>query len=149
MCANVYGVAITKDGHADPAATKTKREQIRARRKSSAKAVGKDGLNWHYKGKGRVQLANALVIDGGKKSISCGNCGHRHCGTEDNLLDHLGLIETHPSSAGPVRGEAYDRGRFKLRQLICRECGGLVDVQVGLDGAPFSFAMPELTGVSA
>jgi hypothetical protein len=43
-----------------------------------------------------------------------------------------------------VRGEAYDRGRFKLRQLICRACGGLADVQVGLDGAPYSFAMPEV-----
>ena len=48
------------------------------------------------------------------------------------------------TQAGPVRGEAYDRGRFKLRQLICRTCGGLADVQVGLDGAPYSFAMPEV-----
>jgi hypothetical protein len=76
--------------------------------------------------------------------VSCGNCGHRHCSTDENLLDHLGLIETHPSSAGPVRGEAYDRGRFKLRHLICQNCGGLTDVQVGLEGAPYSFAIPEL-----
>jgi acetone carboxylase gamma subunit len=89
------------------------------------------------------------VIDADKNAVSCGHCGHRHCGTDENLLDHLGLVETHPSSAGPVRGEAYDRGRFKLRQLICQDCGGLLDVQVGLDGAPYSFAMPELGGESA
>jgi len=37
-----------------------------------------------------------------------------------------------------VRGEDYDRGRFRLRQLCCSACGGLVDVQVVLDGAPDS-----------
>ena len=39
-------------------------------------------------------------------------------------------------AAGPVRGEDYDTGRFRLRQLCCSSCGGLVDVQVALDGAP-------------
>ena len=114
----------------------------RARRPPKRRGV--EGLNWSYKGKGRTEIAQALVIDAAEKSVSCGHCGHRHCSTDDNLLDHLGLVETKPSAAGPVRGEAYDRGRFKLRQLICRACGGLADVQVGLDGAPYSFAMPEV-----
>jgi N-methylhydantoinase B len=147
VCMSVYGVAIAKDGKADIDATKVKRDQIRAERKSSAKKAAADHLQWRYKGKGRIELANALVIDASKNSVNCGNCGHRHCGTDENLLDHLGLVETHPSSAGPVRGEAYDRGRFKLRQLICRACGGVVDAQVGLDGAPYSFALPELAAI--
>jgi N-methylhydantoinase B len=144
VCTKVYGVAIEPNGKADHDATKTTREQIRADRKRSAKKPAVNGLNWSYQGTGRVEIANALVIDARDKSVSCGNCGHRHCSTDENLLDHLGLIETHPSSAGPVRGEAYDRGRFKLRQLICQNCGGLTDVQVGLDGAPYSFAIPDL-----
>ena len=144
VCRNVYGVAMAPGGKADHDATRIKREQIWADRKLSAKKPAVNGLNWSYKGKGRVEIANALVIDAGDKSVSCGNCGHRHCGTDKNLLDHLGLIETHASSAGPVRGEVYDRGRFKLRHLICQNCGGLTDVQVGLDGAPYSFAIPEL-----
>ncbi|MGB8040810.1 MAG: hydantoinase B/oxoprolinase family protein [Pseudolabrys sp.] len=144
VCANVYGVVLGAEGKADHDATKAKREQLRAARKASAKKASVAGLNWSYKGKGRTEIAQALVIDATEKSVSCGYCGHRHCSTDDNLLDHLGLLETKPSAAGPVRGEAYDRGRFKLRHLICRNCGGLADVQVGLDGAPYSFAMPEV-----
>lgn len=145
VCADVYGVAMAPDGNADHGGTKIKREQIRANRKLSARKPAANGLNWCYQGTGRTEIADALVIDFHDKSVNCGNCGHRHCNTDENLLDHLGLIETHPSSAGPVRGEAYDRGRFKLRHLICQNCGGLTDVQVGLDGAPYSFAMPKLT----
>ncbi len=84
-------------------------------------------------------------MDEASDAVCCGQCGHRHCGTGDNLLDHLGVIEAPTNAAGPVRGEMYDRGRFKLRHLICRHCGGLADVQVALDGAPMSYAMPELT----
>jgi N-methylhydantoinase B len=145
VCADVYGVAMAPDGNADHGGTKIKREQIRANRKLSARKPAANGLNWCYQGTGRTEIADALVVDFHDKSVNCGNCGHRHCSTDENLLDHLGLIETHPSSAGPVRGEAYDRGRFKLRHLICQNCGGLTDVQVGLDGAPYSFAMPKLT----
>ena len=47
------------------------------------------------------------------------------------------MIEEPLTAAGPVRGEAYDRRRFALRQFICTSCGTLVDVQVGLErGSP-------------
>ena len=39
-------------------------------------------------------------------------------------------------SAGPVRGESYDLGRFKLRHLCCPKCAGLIDVQVALGESP-------------
>jgi len=144
VCENVYGVVLAANGSADEKMTKSRRDQLRASRKSTAKKPSIEGLKWSYKGNGRTQIAEALTIDTGAKSVSCGQCGHRHCGTEDNLLDHLGLIETPPSAAGPVRGEAYERGRFKLRQFICTNCGGLAEVQVNLAGAPASFAMPDV-----
>lgn len=142
VCNTVYGVALTANGEADVAETKVNRDKLRATRKSSAKKASIEGLNWSYKGTGRTEIAEALVIDCGTKSVSCGQCGYKHCSTDDNLLDHLGLIEVHPSAAGPVRGEAYDTGRFKLRQFICTNCGGFADVQVNLKGAPASFALP-------
>lgn len=144
VCNTVYGVVLSADGKADQPATKAKRDQLRTARKSAAKKASIDGLNWSYQGKGRTEIAEALVIDTENKSVSCGQCGHRHCSSDDNLLDHLGLIEVHPSAAGPVRGEVYDRGRFKMRQFICTNCGGLADVQINLAGAPASFALPKV-----
>jgi len=141
---SVYGVALKKDGTANLEETKTKRVKLRESRKAASKKANIEGLTWSYQGKGRVEIAEALVIDTIKKQVSCGQCRHVHCSTDDNLLDHLGLIEVHPSAAGPVRGEAYDRGRFKMRQFICNNCGGLADVQINLAGSPPSFAMPEV-----
>jgi hypothetical protein len=68
--------------------------------------------------------------------VACGHCGHRHCGTGEDVLPHLLEVNDPLQSAGAVRGEDYDRGRFKLRQLCCAECGALVDVQVAMTGAP-------------
>ena len=61
-------------------------------------------------------------------------------------MPSLRELKTPLSAAGAVRGEAYDRGRFSLRQLCCRHCGGLLDVQVALDGALRSFCSVEWTG---
>ena len=69
VCANVYGVALSADGKADHDATKAKREQLRAARKASAKKASVEGLNWSYKGKGRTEIAEALVIDAAEKSV--------------------------------------------------------------------------------
>ena len=143
----IYGVVFGADNQADAEATKIKREALRGARRAAATGAGKrnlDHLKWSYTGRGRTEIGHALVIDTNENSVSCGQCGHRHCAADENLLDHLQLVEAPLSAAGPVRGEVYDRGRFKLREFICSACGGLADVQVGLDGAPFSFAMPEI-----
>ena len=71
--------------------------------------------------------------------MRCAQCGHHHCGPGDDLVRHLGELVTPLTAAGPVRGEDYDRGRFRLRQLCCRACGVLVDVQVAFEGAPRPF----------
>ena len=55
------------------------------------------------------------------------------------LATHLREVNAPLKAAGPVRGEDYDTGRFRLRQLCCSGCGMLVDVQVALDGAPRPF----------
>jgi N-methylhydantoinase B len=82
ICANVYGVIIASGGKADQTATKAKREQIRATRLASAKSASVEGLIWSYKGKGRAEIAEALVIDSAEKLVTCGYCGHRHCSTD-------------------------------------------------------------------
>ncbi len=71
--------------------------------------------------------------------VLCGHCGQRHCAPTDNLLAHLREVLEPLTAAGPVRGEAYDQGRFHLRQPCCGDCGALVDAQVALDGAPWPF----------
>ena len=89
-----------------------------------------------FEGTGRHRYGEALVIDFAENAVLCGHCGHRHCGANDDLAHHLREYELPLDSAGPVRGEDYDRGRFRLRHLCCGHCGGLVDVQVALQGAP-------------
>jgi N-methylhydantoinase B len=144
----IYGVVVARNGSADVTATEGKRSEIRAKRRQSNERIDMDGTSVSYKGHGRAEIGPALVVDVEADSVSCGQCRHRHCGIRDNLLNHLGFVASPLWAAGPVRGEAYDSGRFKLRQFVCRNCGGLVDVQVGLDGAPLSYARPEI-GVPA
>lgn len=142
---DIYGVVLMDDGSVDATGTKSQREAIRIARRGRAKPCKPGDAVVSFKGAGKADLGPTLAVDVGANSVSCRHCGHRHCGTEDNLLEHLGLIEARLTAAGPVRGEAYHRGRFALRQLICRGCGTLVDAQVGLDGAPLSYAAPEIT----
>lgn len=140
--AAIYGVMLTSDGGVDVAATDARRKAIRAERLAKATTPEPGDAIVSFAGSRRVAIGDALDVDPASDAVSCPQCGHRHCGTRDNLLAHLGLLRTPLTAAGPVRGEAYDRGRFCLRQFVCRGCGGLVDVQVGLDGALLSFARP-------
>jgi len=139
---DIYGVVITKTGGVDEGATAERRKALRDARLSEAEEANPGDAVISFAGRRRIEFGPALVVDPESDSVSCPQCGHRHCGTSDNLLTHLGLVRSPLGAAGPVRGQAYDRGRFELRQLVCRGCGGLVDVQVGLDGGPLSFARP-------
>lgn len=87
----------------------------------------------------RVDYAGRVVTPLDQDGVFCGHCGQRHCAPADNLLAHLREVLEPLTAAGPVRGEAYDQGRFCLRQLCCGACGALVDAQVALDGAPWPF----------
>jgi N-methylhydantoinase B len=141
--ADIYGVVLTTSGGVDEAATSDKRKTIRAARLAAVETADVGDAVVSFSGSRRIEFGEALTVDPKEDSVSCPQCGHRHCGTGDNLLTHLGLVRSPLGAAGPVRGQAYDRGRFSLRTFVCRGCGGLVDVQVGLDGAPFSFARPK------
>ena len=136
---DIYGLVLIGDGAADKAATEARRKVIRQERLAAAVAIDPGDAVVSFPGAGQLTFGDVLVVDSNADSVACGQCGQRHCGASDNLLDHLREVRTPLSAAGPVRGEDYDAGRFHLRQLCCTNCGTLVDVQVALDGAPRPF----------
>ena len=136
---DIYGIVLTANGAVDAAATQIQRENIRQDRLAAAVPIEAGDAVMSFSGAGQLEFGDALVVDGEAGSVACGQCGHRHCATDDNLLDHLREIRAPLSAAGPVRGEDYDVGRFHLRQLCCAKCATLIDVQVALDGAPRPF----------
>ena len=90
----------------------------------------------NFFGNGVLKLGGTLNIDFAADNVSCVYCKRSHCKPSDNLLTHLREVNSPLSVAGPVHGEEYDCGRFSLSQLICPECGGLVDVEVALEDTP-------------
>jgi N-methylhydantoinase B len=135
--AAIYGVSLTASG-CDHAATRSRRGEIRAGRLASALEPDPGDAVISFSGTGRRTL-DALVVDFDAGTVSCSDCGHVHCSPDQNLLAHLREVTSPLDAAGPVRGEDYDVGRFRLRQLCCGACGTLVDVQVALKGAPRPF----------
>ncbi len=131
----IYGIATTTTGALALDATRLVRNAIRKERLSRATPIA-DDASIRFAGRGRHRYGEALVIDFASNAIICGHCEQRHCGTNENLAPHLHGYELPLNSAGPVRGEDYDRGRFRLRYLCCAHCAALVDVQVALKDAP-------------
>jgi len=131
----IYGVDLAPDGTADVEMTEARRRSLRQARLAGTTAVGGEAA-WVIEGRGDHRYGDALVarLDDGR--IECGQCGHLLGAPGENLLGVLREFTTPLSAAGAVRGEDYERGRFRLRHLCCPGCGGLVDVQVALDGAP-------------
>lgn len=132
----IYGVVLGEAGDADDKGTETQRASIRRRRLEQSATPAPHDTIVSFSGAGIQTIADVLVVDFARDEVICGDCGHVHCRPADNLLTHLAELNTSLDAAGPVRGEDYDRGRFRLRHLCCSNCGGLVDVQVALDGAP-------------
>ena len=132
---DLYGVVLDAKGELDTGATQARRQAIRAARLQTATAPSGGG-EMRFGGHGHHRYGLALDIDFAAGSVRCGHCGEEHCATDADVMASLRELRTPLASAGPVRGEDYDRGRFQLRQLCCRHCGGLVDVQVALDGVP-------------
>jgi N-methylhydantoinase B len=134
--AEIYGVAVDAWGGQDVAGTT--RQRLALRQARLARGVRPSAGTLRFAGKGRHNFGEALTLDLDNNAVVCGYCGHRHCGAGDDVMPHLVEVNDPLQAAGPVRGEDYNTGRFKLRQLCCGECGGLVDVQVAMDGAPRS-----------
>lgn len=130
----IYGVVPAADGRADAAATEQRRHELRRARLERATRPAAGSLRFSG-GRGQHRYGDALEVDLDNGTVRCAHCGHRHCGTGEDVCEHLVELNDPLSHAGAVRGEDYDRGRFKLRQLCCSHCGALVDTQVCLDGA--------------
>lgn len=133
---NIYGVILDPAGTCDLAATAARRAALRQERLAQAVVPEPGDAVISFRGQGCRTIGDSLVVDLEAGKVACGNCGKVHCRPEENLLDHLREVLSPLDAAGPVRGEDYDVGRFRLRQLCCSGCGTLVDVQVALDGAP-------------
>jgi len=131
----IYGVVMRHDGTADVQATAKERSALRRRRIEASHAPTGDG-ELAFSGRGRHRYGEAFELDFDRGEIRCASCGHCHGEPGENLLPRLKELNTALRAAGPVRGEDYEEGRFKLRQLCCAGCGTLIDVQVALDGAP-------------
>ncbi len=132
----IYGVKLDQSRKLDAAATQEQRSHLRRERRDSAKRPEASGGEMRFSGHGRHGYGDVLTLDFDNNAIICGHCGHVHCKPGDNLLDHLLEVESPLWAAGAVRGEDYDLGRFKMRQLCCGKCGGLIDVRVALEGTP-------------
>jgi N-methylhydantoinase B len=130
----IYGVELTAGGALDSDATASRRSEIRRGRIGSATTPA-DGGAILLRGRGRHRYGDVLRADFERGEIACGHCGEVLGAPGEDLLRKLGAVSSPLAAAGPVRGEDYDEGRFTLRQLCCRQCGGLIDVQVALDGA--------------
>ena len=131
---DIYGV-VFHGTEVSPEGTQARRAALLRERLSAAIAPQGDA-ELVFTGRGRHRYGDAFDIDLDKGEIRCGRCGHVHGVPGKNLFPRLKEIAAPLRAAGPVRGEDYDEGRFKLRQLCCAGCGALVDVQVSLDGAP-------------
>ena len=136
--ADIYGVILTASGEPNLAATDRQREDIRKARLGASVVPDLGDAAITFAGSGILDIAGTLTIDFTAEKVSCGYCGHQYCRPRDNLLEYLGEVRSPLIAAGPVRGEDYDHARFHLRQLICPECGGLVDVEVAMEKTPRS-----------
>ncbi|HZP88320.1 MAG TPA: hydantoinase B/oxoprolinase family protein [Burkholderiales bacterium] len=142
----IYGVALHGDGSVDAHTTLSCRDEVR-RQRIARSVPADDGGALILRGHGEHRYGDVLRADLDRGQVACGHCGARIGAAGANLLTHLGAFSSPVEAAGPVRGEDYDQGRFTLRQICCTHCGGLIDVQVALAGAPrphieFDFASP-------
>jgi N-methylhydantoinase B len=131
---DIYGVILNK-GNVSVEATASRRAELRRHRLANAAAPQGDA-ELVFTGRGKHRYGEAFELDFENNEIRCGHCGHVHGAPGEDLSARLKEYATPLRAAGPVRGEDYEQGRFKLRHLCCSHCGGLVDVQVSLDGAP-------------
>ena len=132
---SIYGVVVDAAGALDEAGTAGARAAIRGERLAAA-TVPEPAGPLVLTGTGKHRYGDALVADFDRDEIACGHCGHVLGRGGHDLFPQLREFETPLEAAGPVRGEDYAAGRFKLRHLCCSSCGGLIDVQVALQGVP-------------
>ena len=132
---DIYGVVLSELGLVDTEQTAARREQIRKDRLNRA-VPARDGGAFIVRGHGRHRYGDVIRADLDRGGVACGYCGTALGARGENLMPRLGAFTSPLRAAGPVRGEEYDERRFALRHVCCPQCGGLIDVQVALEGAP-------------
>ena len=110
--ADIYGVVLSGSSEPDLAATHRRREKIRKARLDESGGLVTGDSTITFLGSGVLEFGGVLNIDFAADKISCGYCKRAHCRPGDNLLTHLREVNSSLSAAGPVQGEASDRGRF-------------------------------------
>jgi N-methylhydantoinase B len=133
----IYGVVLADGGAVDRAATTRERKRLREYRRQTSEppmrpVMTRDdtplGGGW--------AITEYVEIVRPSRLTRCRRCGQ---GLAYDGADHTAgcrsrrvpLVE-----AGPNRGEAYDRGRFRLELYYCPGCATLLEAEVVAQGAP-------------
>lgn len=133
----IYGVVLDGTGSVNVGATEQRRQAIRQERISTLKAPRATGTSKDVGvalAGGRERIGEYLLLDRMHWVYICRICGRVLGSADSNLYDLLAERELALNAAGPVRGEAYDRGRFYLRALYCPSCATQIEVHVQLRG---------------
>ncbi len=133
----IYGVVLAADGRVDAAATAREREALRTARRQGAEppAVPVAVRDPSPPGTGWAITENVEVVPASRLT-RCRRCGQ---GLALDGADHtLGCLRRREplTAAGPHRGEAYDRGRFRLELFYCPGCATQLEAEVVQEGAP-------------
>jgi N-methylhydantoinase B len=132
----IYGVVLRTDGTADPDATVRERAAMRRARLHAGNAPAPSDAVLTFEGTGLHRFGDALALALDERRIACARCDAPLGAPGENLLPRLKELVLPVTTAGPVRGEDYDRGRFGLRLLLCPGCGAAIDAHLAFEGAP-------------
>jgi len=133
---SIYGVVLDAAGAVDPAASARQREVIRnQRRRAESPTAPIDALDPAPLGSG-WRITEHVEIIRSSGLTRCRRCGHALARsgmshTSGCLKDSVPL-----TASGPNRGEAYDRGRFRLRLFYCPGCLTQLEAEIEAEGAP-------------
>lgn len=133
----IYGVASRADGIVDPGETEALRSELRMARIAQSRPPCAGDAVWRFSGRGTARFGATLDLDLDHGAIRCVYCRGVLGRPGEDLLPALREWEAPLTAAGPVRGEDYDRGRFRLRHVLCPNCGSALDVHLAFDGAPW------------
>ena len=134
---SIYGVALRSDGTVDLDGTEALRSELRKARLAQSRPPRANDAVMRFSGHGTARFGATLELDLDNSAIRCAHCHNTLGKPGDDLLLRLREWEAPLDAAGPVRGEDYDRGRFRLRHLLCPSCGGAIDVHLSFEGAPW------------
>lgn len=129
---DIYGVII-KGGAVDPVATLGKRAEIRDERVAGAVLPS---VKPTPPSEDSLRYGDHLTIDLSQNVMACGQCGRQLGSASDDFRENVVRRESPLAAAGPVRGQAYDKGRFQLVTYHCPGCATQFEADVEQMGAP-------------